>query len=61
MYKVLRTNDKPEGTQNQVLDIFLSFEEPLIAPVKARHALYRIEISFSWKELLQVWSYRIFS
>ena len=29
-----------------------SFEEPLIAPVKARHALYWIDSSFSWKELL---------
>ena len=36
-----------------------SIEEPLIVPVKGRQALYWIDFSFSWKELLQVWSYRI--
>ena len=47
-----------EGTPIPIRDRLFSFDEPLIAPVVARHALYCIDSSFSLNKLLKAWSSR---
>ena len=46
------------GTPTPILYRFFSSDVPLIAPVKARHALYWKVSSFSLNELLKAWSYK---